>query len=251
MKLITSSNNSYIKDLIKLKQKKYRDINKLYLVEGYNILEEAKDYVKTILISDKDDSSKYKGFNNVEIILVTEEIIKKLSSTQTPQGVIGVCKYKEPKEISGNVVMLDGVQDPGNIGTIVRTSIAFGYDTIVLSDDSVDMYNDKVIRATQGAIFKTNVIRANLKEMISTLKKDSYYIIGTSLKNAILLNDLDNKLKNNKVKRHVLVLGSEGQGMSEEVSNLTNVNVFIPISEEMESLNVAVAGGIMMYYLNK
>ena len=113
------------------------------------------------------------------------------------------------------------------------------------------MYNDKVIRATQGAIFKTNVIRANLKEMISTLKKDSYYIIGTSLKNAILLDDLDNKLKNNKVKKHVLVLGSEGQGMSEEVSNLTNVNVFIPISKEMESLNVGVAGGIMMYYLNK
>lgn len=249
MKIITSANNSYIKDLIKLKQKKYRDLNKLYLVEGYNILEEAKEYVKTILVSDKEDIEKYKKFNNAEIILVSEEVIKKLASTQTPQGVIGVCKYKDPKEVNGKVVMLDGVQDPGNIGTIIRTSIAFGYDTVIMSENCVDIYNDKVIRATQGAIFKTNVLRCDLKDAIRKLKGDGYYVVGTSLRNAILLNDLDIRVNNIKDK-HVLVLGSEGQGMSEEILGITDVNVFIPISKEMESLNVGVASGIMMYYLN-
>jgi len=248
MKLITSSNNSYIKDLIKLKQKKYRDINKLYIVEGYNILEEAKEYVKTVIISDKNDP-KTKEFINkykdLEYILVTDEIIKKLASTQTPQGIIGVCKYKEPIGTKGNVVMLDGVQDPGNIGTIIRTAIAFNYDTIIMSEDSVDMYNDKVIRATQGAIFKVNVIRTDLKTKIEEQKKQNYYVIGTSLRNAINLDKLE------KPKKHVLILGSEGNGISEEVLNKTDINVIIPINKEMESLNVGVASGIMMYYLNK
>ena len=180
MKIITSANNSYIKDLIKLKQKKYRDINKLYLVEGYNILEEAKEYVKTILVSDKEDIEKYKKFN-VEIILVSEEIIKKLASTQTPQGVIGVCKYKDPKEVNGKVVMLDGVQDPGNIGTIIRTSIAFGYDTVIMSEDCVDIYNDKVIDVWQEPEYislYSALEYPELREKLSPMDRKEIFEIG-------------------------------------------------------------------------
>ena len=245
MKEITSVNNNYIKDLIKLKQKKYRDINKLFIVEGYNIIKEAKDYLNTILISDKKKISEIKdNYKNIDIILVTDEIINKLSSTQTPQGIIGICKYKEVSNIKGNVVMLDGLQDPGNIGTIIRTAIAFGYNNIVLSEDSVDIYNDKVIRATQGAIFKINIIRTNLLKLIEELKKDNYNIIGTSLGDkSIDLDKLQVKAK------HILILGNEGNGISKEVLNATDVNVFIPINRQMESLNVGVAAGIMMYYL--
>lgn len=245
MKEITSVNNNYIKDLIKLKQKKYRDINKLFIVEGYNIIKEAKDYLNTILISDKKKISEIKDdYKNIDIILVTDEIINKLSSTQTPQGIIGICKYKEVSNIKGNVVMLDGLQDPGNIGTIIRTAIAFGYNNIVLSEDSVDIYNDKVIRATQGAIFKINIIRTNLLKLIEELKKDNYNIIGTSLGDkSIDLDKLQVKAK------HILILGNEGNGISKEVLNATDVNVFIPIDRQMESLNVGVAAGIMMYYL--
>lgn len=245
MKEITSVNNNYIKDLIKLKQKKYRDINKLFIVEGYNIIKEAKDYLNTILISDKKKISEIKdNYKNIDIILVTDEIINKLSSTQTPQGIIGICKYKEVSNIKGNVVMLDGLQDPGNIGTIIRTAIAFGYNNIVLSEDSVDIYNDKVIRATQGAIFKINIIRTNLLKLIEELKKDNYNIIGTSLGDKSI--DLD---KLHVKAKHILILGNEGNGISKEVLNVTDVNVFIPIDRQMESLNVGVAAGIMMYYL--
>lgn len=254
MKEITSVNNSYIKELMKLKQKKYRDEEKRFLVEGYHLVEMAKGCLEIVLVTKKEDVNKYG--NGIQYILVKDEIIKKLSDTKTPQGIIGVCKIKDNKDIKeiininnynkkDLVVMLDGLQDPGNIGTIIRTSLSFGVNTIVFSDTCVDCYNEKVIRGSQGGIFKINMLKGKLIEYISEYRKCKYDIIGTSLNNASSLDEVDiDKLNNKKV----IVFGNEGNGVSEEVLNNTDINLYIPIND-MESLNVGVAAGILLYIL--
>lgn len=238
MKEITSVNNLLIKELIKLKQKKYRDKEKKFIVEGYNIIEEAKDYITLIITSSKEDENI---LPNVEHILVPKEIIGKLSETVTPQGIIGICNYVTSREnFEGNVLVLDGLQDPGNIGTLIRTAICFDFNTIYITDNSCDIYNEKVLRATQGGIFKVNIIRKNINDIIDDLKKKGYYIVGTSLKNGIPLNDINFKNLN------AIILGNEGNGVSKETIKLSNINAYIPINTSMESLNVAIAGGIIM-----
>lgn len=238
MKEITSVNNPLIKELIKLKQKKYRDKEKKFIVEGYNIIEEAKDYITLIITSSKEDENI---LPNVEHILVSKEIIGKLSETVTPQGIIGICNYVTSREnFEGNVLVLDGLQDPGNIGTLIRTAICFDFNTIYITDYSCDIYNEKVLRATQGGIFKVNIIRKNINDIIDDLKKKGYYIVGTSLKNGIPLNDINFKNLN------AIILGNEGNGVSKETIERSNINAYIPINTSMESLNVAIAGGIIM-----
>ena len=238
MKEITSVNNPLIKELIKLKQKKYRDKEKKFIVEGYNIIEEAKDYITLIITSSKEDENI---LPNVEHILVPKEIIGKLSETVTPQGIIGICNYVTSREnFEGNVLVLDGLQDPGNIGTLIRTAICFDFNTIYITDNSCDIYNVKVLRATQGGIFKVNIIRKNINDIIDDLKKKGYYIVGTSLKNGIPLNDINFKNLN------AIILGNEGNGVSKETIERSNINAYIPINTSMESLNVAIAGGIIM-----
>ncbi len=238
MKEITSVNNLLIKELIKLKQKKYRDKEKKFIVEGYNIIEEAKDYITLIITSSKEDENI---LPNVEHILVPKEIIGKLSETVTPQGIIGICNYVTSREnFEGNVLVLDGLQDPGNIGTLIRTAICFDFNTIYITDNSCDIYNEKVLRATQGGIFKVNIIRKNINDIIDDLKKKGYYIVGTSLKNGIPLNDINFKNLN------AIILGNEGNGVSKETIERSNINAYIPINTSMESLNVAIAGGIIM-----
>lgn len=238
MKEITSVNNPLIKELIKLKQKKYRDKEKKFIVEGYNIIEEAKDYITLIITSSKEDENI---LPNVEHILVPKEIIGKLSETVTPQGIIGICNYVTSREnFEGNVLVLDGLQDPGNIGTLIRTAICFDFNTIYITDNSCDIYNEKMLRATQGGIFKVNIIRKNINDIIDDLKKKGYYIVGTSLKNGIPLNDINFKNLN------AIILGNEGNGVSKETIERSNINAYIPINTSMESLNVAIAGGIIM-----
>lgn len=235
---ITSVNNSLIKEFIKLKQKKYRDQEKRFIIEGYNIITEAKDYLEYILVTKEEDMNIYP---QIKHLLVTKEIIKKITDTVSPQEIVGICHFKEAsKELSNNVLLLDGVQDPGNIGTIIRTALCFDIDTIYLSKESCDIYNEKVIRATQGAIFKTNIIRTDIKDAINKLRKLDYYIVGTALENGKELNQITFSSKN------AIILGNEGNGVSKATLDLTDINAYIPISENMESLNVAIAGAIVM-----
>ena len=240
MKKIDSINNDYIKKLSKLKNKKYRDELGLFIVEGYHLVKEAKDYLIDVLITNEDD--EVEGVNN---ILVTEDIIKKLSFSQTPQNIIGVCKVKNNKLLGSRYLLLDNIQDPGNLGTLIRTALGFGIDTIVASLDTVDIYNDKVIRASQGALFHINYIRADLLEIIPMLKLSGIKVIGTSLMSSIDLKEIDCS------DNFAIILGNEGSGVHENVLNLTDVNVRIEMSEKLESLNVAIAGSIIMYYLYK
>lgn len=242
VKEIKSSSNEYIKELSKLKNKKNRDLEGKFLVEGYHLIEMSEQYLETVLISDIKDLN---FIPNKKYILVTKEIISKLSSTQSPQGIIGVVNKKKEYIGEGNILMLDNVQDPNNVGVLIRSALAFGIKDIILSRDCVDIYNEKIIRGSQGSIFKINYIYCELEEKIKELKEKNYTIYGTSLKNG---KTLDKIKLNNKC---CLILGNEGQGVKDEILELTDNNIYIPISLDIDSLNVAVAGSILMYEIGK
>ncbi len=239
MKVIESVNNEYIKYLSKLKIKKIRDKERKFLVEGYHLVSEAKNYLLEVLIVDEKDA-----VSNVNNILVTKEIIKKLSNTDTPQGIIGVCKYFDNFEIdySGKILLLDSLQDPGNIGTLIRSSLGFDVGLVVLSNDCCDIYNDKLIRSSQGAIFKTKVIHRDLNDFIGKAKENNMKVFGTSLTNGTPLMSIK------KTDNFCLILGNEGNGVSKDLLLKTDNNIFIEMSENLESLNVGIAGAIIMHY---
>jgi TrmH family RNA methyltransferase len=241
MKEITSINNDYIKYLLKLKEKKYRHLEKKFIIEGYHLVNEAYQakMLKEVLVIDDDEK-----FEGVSVIKVTDQIIKKLSSTITPQNIIGICDISNEKEIKGKkILLLDNINDPGNLGTLIRSSLGFGIDTIVLSEDCVDLYNEKVVRATQGAIFKINIIINDLKETIAYLQKHDIKVLGTSLESSKFLQEY--KVNNN----YAILLGNEANGVKKELLQLTNDNTKIEIANKLESLNVAVAFSIVLYNL--
>ena len=230
---ITSLTNPYIKSLYELSKSKVKKERNEFLVDGLDFIELAYEagLLKTILTIDEIDS-----FENVEKVIVTKQIIEKLSPNKSPSNYLGVCQYPKRKDIVGErLVYLDGVQDPGNVGTIIRTALSFNYDAVVLSGDSASIYNDKVISATKGALFKINILNGNLED----IKKLGYQIIVSSLDKS---SDYRSINVNNKA---CVVLGSEGQGVKKESLALADNIVKIQISN-IDSLNVAVAGGILL-----
>ena len=236
---ITSVTNQKVKDWVKLQQKKYRNQEGLFLIEGEHLLEEAmKQNIVEIVILRKDSNIQV-NFSN--IYYVSDEVMKKISTNVSLVDVIAVCHSIEQKEvISDKIIVLDGVQDPGNVGTIIRTAVSFGYQTLYLSEKSVDLYNDKLIRSTQGALFQLMIQQVDIVKKIKDLKQDGYKVYVTALQDATELN------KTIVEEKSVIVFGSEGQGVSEEVLKLADYKVRIEM-DTFESLNVAVAAGIVLY----
>ena len=152
--LYSSIDNKKIKQLKKLHLKKYRDKEKMFLVEGEHLIKEAykSGYLKELFL---EESCEYKI--NIPINYVSKNVMKYLSTLDTPSNMIGVCEKKESKICGDKILILDNIQDPGNLGTIIRSAVAFNFDTIILSNNSVDLYNPKVIRASQGMIFKIDI----------------------------------------------------------------------------------------------
>ena len=236
---ITSLQNNLIKLYASLKLKKNRDLHRLFLLEGIDLLLEAKtnNLVKTILYVDEIPLE----IEDVEYIEVTPEIIKKISTQVTPGKFIAICNFmQENYQKSYIVIALDGVQDPGNGGTILRSAIAFGFEEILLSKDSFDIYNDKFLRASKGAVFNINIKKVDLVDELKSRLDDGYQVLSTSVVDS---TSYDNFKYQNKV---CLVLGNEGQGISKEVFDISTHKIHIPMSEKMESLNVGVAGSIIM-----
>ena len=236
--MITSTSNNTIQTLIKLKQKKYRDETGYYLVEGEHLVEEAmKAKQVECLISTKDITS------DLPIVIVSNEVMSKLSFTKSPQFIMAKCKIKkENKLIDGKrYLILDDLQDPGNIGTLIRTALAFSIDQVILSNNCVDLYNDKLLRSMQGANFHINCIYDDLKTVISTLKKNNVKIIGSALENG-------QDIKQIKIsEKMAFIVGNEGNGMNKDILQECDYVGYIPINT-IESLNVAIAGSIMMYH---
>ena len=236
--IITSLNNPTIKEIYKLKNKKYRDLTNTYLVEGDHLVEEAYKnnlLIKIILL--EDTICNY----DIEKIYVTKEVMKKLTELDTPNKIIGIVKKNTPLPIGNKILILDNIQDPGNLGTIIRSSVAFDIDTIVLSPNTVDIYNPKVIRSTQGMIFYTNIITLELKEFINEIKTKNYTIFGTNVRNGKNIKEIT------LPEKFALVLGNEGQGVSKEIESLCDDNIYIKMSSKCESLNVSVATSILLY----
>ena len=239
--VITSKDNEKIKYLKKLKNNKFMNEEKKFIIEGDHLTKEA--FKAGILL---ETYSVFDTDFNVPNTLVSKSVIKSLSSLNTPSNIIGVCKFIDSKlDMNNNILILDGVQDPGNLGTIIRSSAAFNFNTIVVSKDTVSKYNDKVIRATQGMMIKSNIIEEDLKTFIPYLKGHNYTVYGTNVNNGI---DVRNINKNAKI---AVIMGNEGQGVSEEVSEEVKDNIYIDLKKDVESLNVAVAASIIMYEINK
>lgn len=239
--MIESINNDGIKEIRKLNDKKYRDESNLFLVEGDHLVKEAykAGYLKKLILTE--DIYDF----DVDKILVTDKVIKSISELNNTK-VIGVCsKLSTNLDLSKNVLILDGVQDPGNLGTIIRSCVAFNVNNLVLSNETVDLYNSKVIRSTQGMIFNINIIRDDLKNTIKLLKDNNYTIYGTNVINGIDVKDVK------KDKKYAIILGNEGNGISNEINALVDKNIYIKMNDKCESLNVAVSGSIILYELNK
>jgi len=243
--LITSLENERIKNYIKLKDKKYRKRTNTFIVEGLHLVLEAYKSGNLIeLIIEKDEVLPL----DVPTIFVTNEIINRISSLDTPVTVLGLCKISDNKEIKGSrVLMLDGIQDPGNLGTIIRSSVAFDVDTIVLGENTVDLYNPKVVRATQGMLFHINIINDNLENVINELKSREIPVYGTKVEYGEDVRSFPSKDK----KAYGLVMGNEGSGVSSEVLDMCDKYIYIDMNECVESLNVSIATSIILYELNR
>lgn len=237
---ITSLTNQKVKYYVRLKDKKFRDVENMFLVEGDHLVNEAinKGYAREIISLNEFDS-------NLPVVLVTEEIMKKISSQKSISPICAVCRKIPTNKIGETVIALDDIQDPGNLGTIIRSSVAFDIDTILLGDKSVDLYNEKVIRSSEGMIFKKNVLRCNLHDKLLELKKSGYQIIGTDLKNGTNVKAFDFP------KKVVIVMGNEGNGLSDLVKEVCDNYIYIDMNNECESLNVAVASSIILYEMGK
>lgn len=246
---ITSTSNETIKYFISLNDKKTRMNAKRFIVEGYHLVNEAsKTNLLEAIIST--DEKELKKINNVKRYLVNDAIINKIATTKNPQNILGIVKMLDHNItnllpiIKGNktkLIMLDDANDPGNLGTIIRTAAGLGYDGIIMSPNTVDLYNEKVIRSTQGVMFKIPIIKANLQEVIKLLKKEKVFCIGTALINA---KDVKHITKKDKF---AICLGNEAKGISKEVLDNMDENVKIAMKNDVESLNVSIAAGIIMY----
>lgn len=237
---ITSLTNAKVKQWSKYKEKKHRDKDHKFLIEGEHLIEEAHkaNLIECILI----EQGKENMFPAYETYEVTRDILKKLSDSVSGTYIMAVCHMPNISSIDfGNkVIVLDDVQDPGNVGTIIRTAFSFGYTSIVLSNHSVDVYNEKVIRSTQGALFHMPIIRGDIMELLQELKQQGITLYATSLHEATPLQQTPKKTP------YALIFGNEGNGVSKEVIDYSDHKVFIEM-ETFESLNVAVAAGICMY----
>ena len=230
IKVISSVDNPKVKELMKLKLSKNRKKEEMFIVEGAHLVKEAK--MAGVLIEAFSIEEK-EGYT-----LVSESVMKKISTTDTVVKEIGLCKFISKNELSNKVLILDGVQDPGNMGTLMRSACAFGFGTIFIGNGCVDIYNEKVIRSSQGAIFKLNFIFGSVVEFVNNSK--NYKIYGTNVVRGIPLDDVK------KEEKLGIILGNEGNGISKEVDDLLLDNIYIPM-DNTESLNVAIAGSIIMY----
>jgi RNA methyltransferase, TrmH family len=241
---ITSRKNKIVLDTIDLRKNKISNEKKLFVIEGEHLLEMAlkANYVAYILTN--------KHLNNIDDhidqYIVTDDILSKISVSKSAPNVIAVCRYIDSKiNNTKNILYLDNVQDPGNVGTILRSSLAFSVFNVLLSDDSVSKYNEKVIQASQGSLFSLNIQTCNFKE-IEQFKKIGYKVVVTVLSSeSIKLNDF----KFNDKDKYVLVVGNEGQGIRKDILSIADYRLFIEM-KNIDSLNVGVATSIVLYKLS-
>lgn len=246
MTIITSKANSVVKNAKKLHQKKYR--KSAYLIEGWHLFEEAVQAGVTIekvfaLESYQDQLAAFP-----QTVWVSEEILRDLADTQTPQGIVAVIQKEEvglPDLHQGKYLFLEDVQDPGNVGTMIRTADAAGFTGVIVSDKSADIYSLKTLRSMQGSHFHLPIYRMPLTSFVEEAKKSDLPILATTLS-----RDSKDYRELSSLENFVLVMGNEGQGISSVMAESADQLVHIGMKGRAESLNVAVAAGILMFYFS-
>ncbi|RNA70281.1 TrmH family RNA methyltransferase [Alteribacter keqinensis] len=248
MERIESPKNPKIKAWKKLHTKRGREKSVLFFIEGRHLIEEALKanlpFVELIIREGEEMPKEWKAAD-VKPVEVTARVMKELSETETPQGFAAVCELPENVNIpleTGQFLFLDRIQDPGNMGTIIRTAHAAGVTGIVYSEGTADPYNSKVIRSTQGSLFHIPVQKMDLQEAIALCKENGVPVFGTSF-------DGSTYSAIEPQQKFALLLGNEGQGIDEELLAQTDHNLYIPLYGGAESLNVSVAAGILLYHL--
>ena len=254
MQVITSKDNEFVKHVKKLKEKKYRDQSQEFIIEGIKLVKEAieeKANIKQIIICDncedtgiipKDLMYEIAKYN---CIYVTENILKTMSDVNAPQGIMAIIgRNNKEKDIDYSqdiIVALDDIQDPGNLGTILRTVDSIGLNQILVSKETADSFNPKVVRSTMGAIFRVKVIECdNLIEKLKDARKHKYKVVVSSLQTTNSVYDIDYKKK-------VIVIGNEGNGVKKEIQEMADEKIKIPMLGKTESLNASVATGVILY----
>lgn len=255
MQVITSKENEAVKNIRKLKEKKYRDEKKEFIIEGIKMIEEAiqeNAKIKTIVVCEeciKDGTISQKILYEIakyNCIYVSEKVFRIMTEVTNPQGILAVIEKESKKEEEINyeediIVVLDGIQDPGNLGTILRTADSANLKQIIVSDKTADIYNPKVVRSTMGAIFRVKVIESNhLVETLKEIKKHKFKIVSTSLEDSKNIYEIDYEKK-------AIVIGNEANGVSKEVQDISDEKIKIPMLGKTESLNASVAAGIVIY----
>ncbi len=254
MQIITSKDNEIIKNVKKLKDKKYRDDKKQFIIEGIKLIEEAIEEnikIKMIIVCEecmREQCIEQKLLYQIakyNCIYVTEKVFLGLTDVKTPQGMLAVIEMQNTEDkINYNediIFVLDGIQDPGNLGTIIRTIDSVGLTQIIVSKDTVDAYNPKVVRSTMGAIFRVKVIET--QDIIRTIKnitKREYKIIATTL-------DTENSIYDIDFNKKIIVIGNEAKGVSKGILSIAHQKAKIPMLGKTESLNAAVATGVIAY----
>jgi TrmH family RNA methyltransferase len=264
--LIQSKSNSTVTELSKLLNKKYREQRKLFVCDGIKLFLEAVTFeanIRYIVLENNtvfSDEILQKIKECVEkgtiILCVEDYVFAKLTSENSPQGIITVCDfYDKMHTFSANVenhenesvIMLQSIRDPGNMGTIMRNAVALGIDRLVLSSDCVDIYSPKVIRASMGAIFKIKVdVVTDFLKSVEIFKQSDRRVLSAAIDDRALILGKDSLERND-----VVILGNEGHGISDDVIKASTNTLFIPMRENTESLNVAMASAIIMWEISK
>lgn len=243
MIIITSKANNLIKKTKKLLQKKHRKDS--YLIEGWHLFEEASasSAVFKHIFALEDSSERLS--DQEHLVLVTPEVLKELSESSTPQGIVAEVQLDQPvlPEIwQGPYLVLEDIQDPGNLGTMVRTADAAGYQAVFISEKSADVYNPKTLRSMQGSHFHLPIYRGSMMDFVGNLKQAGVSILATTL-----AHDSVDYRSLERPDKFALIMGNEGQGISDEMAQSADRLVHISMPGQAESLNVAVAAGIMMF----
>lgn len=250
MKKIESTQNALVKYWKKLATtRKERERSGEFIVEGFHLVEEAlknKEQVLQLIVREGVDLPMLWPIDNVATVEISAAVAKEFAETETSQGVFAVCKQPllEDDVMASwrKVLLIDAVQDPGNIGTMIRTADAAGLDAVILGKGCADIYNPKTLRSAQGSHFHIPVLRGDLEEWIEQLQDNDVPVFGTALdEDAVVYNDIEH------TGAFAIMMGNEGSGIQPQLLSMTDQNIIIPILGQAESLNVAVATGIVLY----
>ena len=245
MNIITSKSNNVIKNAKKLHQKKYRTDS--YLIEGWHLFEEALEnqaIIRQVFVLEA-YLGRVENIQNVTV--VTSEILSLLADSKTPQGIVAEILLEQPvlpDQLHGRYLYLEDVQDPGNVGTMIRTADAAGFDGVMISKASADLFSLKTLRSMQGSHFHLPIWKMDREELFERASQSNLAVLATTLSEA----SMDYR-QIPQIDQLILVMGNEGKGISPEMATRADQLVHITMPGRAESLNVAVAAGILMFHL--